>query len=100
MLKQNISLLILVAAMKIYLLHAKSLKIAEKPQLSVHPHEDTRWKRTSIELPCSPDGDQLENFSRLYNNSNSISLLSGNTIYYSLKAERKRNEFTVVISGG
>ena len=96
MLKQNISLLLIViVATRIYLPHAKSLRIAEKSLSNVYPHEDARWNRTSSCL--SPDGDQLDFFNRLYNNSDSIGLFSGNIMYYSLKAleaERESKEFT------
>ena len=93
----NISILILIVSLQIYLLHAKSLRIerpkstADHPELIPHSSTTTTTKRTA-DSSCTPDTNQLEYFSQLYSGATAVNSFSGNTMYYSLRAMQSQAE--------
>ena len=91
------SFLILIVSAQVYLLSARSLGSARQPQAvgnlsdkDYHPNKRTATEVTS----CSPSQNQLEYYNRLHSTT-AVNGLSGNTLYYTLKAMEAHNNRTV-----
>ena len=85
----NISILIVIISVQVYLLHAKSLGIetqrsARNAEARITTHSS--MTRRAEDTLCTPDASQLEYFSQLYSGATPVSNFSGNTMYYALRA--------------
>ena len=99
----NISILIVIISLQVCLLHAKSLGIEsqqstviDKPGVRI-THSSTTTKRTA-DSSCTPNASQLEYFSQLYSGASPVNSLSGNTMYYTLRAMQNQTESATNVS--
>jgi len=99
--EQNVLLVAVIILMQVFLLQAKSLRIAKGSQFT-GDHDQSEdimnvTKRTTDSSCSSADinRDQLEVLLQLYSGTGSVSNFNGNTMNYALRAEQSRSEPTV-----
>ena len=100
--EQNVLLVAVIILMQVFLLQAKSLRIAKGSQFT-GDHDQSEdimnvTKRTTDSSCSSADinRDQLEVLLQLYSGTGSVSNFNGNTMNYALRAEQSRNEPTTI----
>ena len=99
---KTVLLIIVIVSIQACLLHAKSLRGARQSveMISSGGNDQQRINEQnvrSVDSSCSPDQDQLERYGQLLNTA-AINDLSGNTLYYSLRATEAHNNRSVSVT--
>ena len=99
---KTVLLIIVVVSVQACLLHAKSLRDARQSVEAISSGGNDQQRINegnvrSVDSSCSPDQDQLERYGQLLNTA-AINDLSGNTLYYSLRATEAHNNRSVSVT--
>ena len=95
--QRKLQLTISIVLLKAFLLHSKSLRVERQPTMGDVGSNDvtTQEKDTvGVNSSCSPEQDQMEYYSKLYGANAAIGI-TGNTLYYTLRAMEAHNNSTV-----
>ena len=99
---KTVLLIIVIVSIQACLLHAKSLRGAKQSTETIssggndQQRSDNRNLR-SVDSSCSPNQDQLEHYGQLHSAAE-INGLSGNTMYYALRAVEVHNNRSVSVT--
>ena len=89
---------LVVALLQAYLLDAKSLRVPRQSTLGSFAGNDADQQisepTTSTDSSCLPTQDQLDFYSQLHSTT-AVNALSGNTLYYAIRAMEVHNNRTV-----
>ena len=96
---KTVLLIIVIVSIQACLLHAKSLRGARQSVEMISSGGNDQQSINernlrSVDSSCAPSQDQLEQYGRLLSTA-VINNLSGNTLYYSLRAEEAHNNRSV-----
>ena len=95
--QRKLQLIILIVLLQACLLYSKSLRIERQPTMGDVGSSDViihEKDTVGVDSSCSPEQDQMEYYSKLYSANTDIGI-TGNTLYYSLRAMEVHNNSTV-----